>query len=125
MIHNGGIIPKQLYKIDSIEDETDHVGSIEIESDGDDLTQTRIKLNEHNIYQNVKLQPGQYYEIVLKNDDNLAVLTWDYESLKSEILFTIYETADASINNFANGKEQSFVCSSMTFKFCYFLKKIR
>lgn len=102
MIHNGGVIPKQLYKTDSI-DEPDH-GNIDRESDGDDLTQTRIKLNEHNIYQNVKLQPGQYYEIVIKNDDNRAVLTWDYESLKSEMLFTIYETTDAEINDFANGE---------------------
>lgn len=104
MIHNGGVIPKQLYKTDSIEDEPDHVdGNIEIESDGDDLTQMKIKLNESNIYQNVKLQPGQYYEIILKNDDRSAVLTWDYESSKSEILFTIYETSDATINDVSNG----------------------
>jgi hypothetical protein len=100
LIHNGGVIPKQLYKTDSI-DEPDH-GNIDRESDGDDCTQTKIKLNEHSIYQNVKLQPGQYYEIVIKNDDNRAVLTWDYESLKSEMLFTIYETTDAAINDFSN-----------------------
>ncbi|KAL7027726.1 hypothetical protein ACKWTF_005560 [Chironomus riparius] len=100
LIHNGGVIPKQLYKMDSI-DEPDH-GNIDRESDGSDLTKTKIKLNEHSIYQNVKLQPGQYYEIVIKNDDNRAVLTWDYESLKSEMLFTIYETTDADINDFTN-----------------------
>jgi hypothetical protein len=83
---------------------------VDHESDGDDLTtQTKIKLNEHNLYQNVKLQPGQYYEIVIKNDDNRAVLTWDYESTKSDCDFTIYEMTDAKINDLSssNGKHLS------------------
>lgn len=105
LIHNGGIVPKQLYKTDSIE-EPDH--AVDLESDGDDVTQTKIKLNEHNIYQNVKLQPGQYYEIVIKNDDNRAILTYDYESTKSEILFTIYET-DGNVNDTSNDDDFSSI----------------
>ena len=91
MIHNGGVIPKQLYINESI-DEPD--GNLD-EVDGDDVTSTtKIKLNEVNLYQNVKLRPGQFYEIVIKNDDHRAVLTWDYESVKTEVLFTIFETTD-------------------------------
>lgn len=91
MIHNGGVIPKQLYKTESV-DEPD--GNIDgLEADGSDVTTTtKIKLNEANLYQNIKLRPGQFYEIVIKNDDHRAVLTWDFESVKTEVLFTIYET---------------------------------
>lgn len=61
------------------------------------MTTTTIKLNEANIYQNMKLRPGQFHEIIIKNDDHRAVLTWDFESVRTEVLFTIYET-DAEIN---------------------------
>lgn len=86
MIHNGGVIPKQLYNTESI-DEPDGT----VETDGEDVT-TKIKLNEANLYQDIKLRPGQFHEIVIKNDDHRAVLTWDFESVKTEILFTIFET---------------------------------
>jgi hypothetical protein len=60
-------------------------------------------LNEHNIYQNVKLIPGQIYEVIIKNDDQKAVLTWDYESNK-EIMFTAYEIINDDISEVSNGK---------------------
>lgn len=80
-----------MYKTESV-DEPD--GNIDgLEADGSDVTTTtKIKLNEANLYQNIKLRPGQFYEIVIKNDDHRAVLTWDFESVKTEVLFTIYET---------------------------------
>lgn len=99
MIHNGGVIPKQLYTTESIDEPDGCVD--EIETDGDDVT--RIKLNEANLYQNIKLCPGQFYEIVIKNEDNRAVLTWDFESVKSEVLFTIFETSE-DISSITNGK---------------------
>lgn len=76
------------------------------ETDGEDITVAKIKLNECNLYQNVRLTPGQFYEIVIKNDDHRAVLTWDYESLRADIMFTIYET-DANIS-VTNGKDKTF-----------------
>lgn len=100
LIHNGGVIPKQLYKTESIDEPDGNVD--DFETDGDDVTKTKIKLNEANLYQNIKLRPGQFYEIVIKNDDHRAVLTWDFESVKTEVLFTIYET-DVDMN-VSNGK---------------------
>lgn len=99
MIHNGGIIPKQLYKTESIEEPDGNID--DFETDGDDVTSTtQIKLNEANLYQNVKLRPGQFYEVVIKNDDHRAVLTWDFESVKTEVLFTIYEVnSEISVEN--------------------------
>lgn len=101
MIHNGGVIPKQLYKTESIDEPDGNVD--EFEADDEDGI-TKIKLNEANLYQNIKLRPGQFYEIVIKNDDHRAVLTWDFESVKTEVLFTIHET-DIDIN-VSNGKKQ-------------------
>lgn len=98
MIHNGGVIPKQLYKTESI-DEPDGTAD-DFETFSDVLTTTKIKLNEANLYQNVKLRPGQFYEVVIKNDDHRAVLTWDFESVKTDVLFTIYEThVDMNVSN--------------------------
>lgn len=107
MINNGGVIPKQLYKTESA-DEPDGGDNIDdLETDGDDVTSTtQIKLNEVNLYQNIKLRPGQFYEIVIKNDDHRAVMTWDFESVKTEVLFTIFET-DVDIND-SNGKFTQF-----------------
>lgn len=100
MIHNGGVIPKQLYKTESIDEPDGNFD--ELETNGDDVTATTtIKLNEANLYQNIKLRPGQFHEIVIKNDDHRAVLTWDFESVKTEVLFTIFET-DGDMN-FTNG----------------------
>lgn len=91
LILNGGIIPKQLYKIESIDENDGYLD--DIETDGEEVTSTtKIKLNEANLYQNIKLRPGQFYEVVIKNDDHRAVLTWDFESVKTEVLFTIFET---------------------------------
>jgi hypothetical protein len=90
LIHNGGVIPKQLYSSESIDEPDGNVD--DLEADGDEVT-TRIKLNEANLYQNIKLRPGQFYEIVIKNDDHRAILTWDFESVKTEALFTIFETS--------------------------------
>lgn len=96
MIHNGGVIPKQLYKTESLEEADGNNDGFE--TDGDDVTSTtQIKLNEANLYQNIKLRPGQFYEVVIKNDDHRAVLTWDFESVKTEVLFAVYE-ANAEIN---------------------------
>ncbi|CAO1409088.1 unnamed protein product [Diamesa hyperborea] len=90
LIHNGGVVPKQLYKSDSLDESDGAV--IARETSGDDVTATKIQLNSTNLYQTINLQAGQIYEVVIKNDDHKAVLTWDYESLRDEILFTIYET---------------------------------
>jgi hypothetical protein len=100
LIHNGGIIPKQLYKTDSIED--NEIGN-NVESDGDDVTKmisssTQIKLNENNLYQNVKLRPGQFYEVIIKNDDKVAKLffylfihSFEYDKHKKNIVVFTFD----------------------------------
>lgn len=89
-----------MYKVDSIEDPE----MVECSDDELDSSRTCIKLNEKNIYQNVELKPGQLYEIVIANEDKQAVLTWDYESVKSDLFFAIYETFESLKNVSKNGK---------------------
>lgn len=103
----GGVIPKQMYKNDSVDEPDNCIGDDESE-----IPKMRINLNEANIYQNVELRPGQVHEIIIKNDDRKAVLTWDYESVKTEILFTIYETFDSAYINVTNGKDCIYVGNS-------------
>lgn len=100
LIHNGGVIPKQLYKTESIEEPDGYVDDFEADASEEVTATTKIKLNEANLYQNIKLRPGQCFEIVIKNDDHRAVLTWDFESVKTEVLFTIFDTdVDMNVSN--------------------------
>lgn len=76
MIHEGGLIPKHLYKSESAE-----------ENNG--VPQTH---EHHGLYKSVDLKPGQMFELIIKNTDPKSVLTWDIDVLKNDILFTLYRT---------------------------------
>lgn len=91
-----------MYKVDSFDDP--EIVDNDCENDELNSSKTCIKLNEKNIYQNVELRPGQLYEIIIKNDDPRAVLTWDYESVRTDVLFAIYETTESIDNVVKNGK---------------------
>lgn len=73
MLHEGGIVPKSLYK--SLSDE-EGVGSP----------------THHHIYQSVDLKPGQYHEVLIKNNDPHSILTWDFDVVRSNLKFTVYRT---------------------------------
>lgn len=73
-MHEGGIVPKSLYK--SLSDE-ESVGS---------------PTHEHHIYQSVDLKPGQTHEVIVENNDPNSILTWDFDVLRSNLKFTVYRT---------------------------------
>ncbi|XP_055301450.1 protein real-time [Sitodiplosis mosellana] len=75
LLHEGGIVPKSLYK--SLSDD-DGVGSPT--HDG------------HHIYQSVDLKPGQIQEVIIKNNDPHSILTWDFDVVRSNLKFTVYRT---------------------------------
>lgn len=79
-----------LYKSDSID-----------QYDGRENGDIKLNLNE-SLYKSVNLKPGQIFELIINNDDPKSVLTWDFESIKSEIIFTIFKT-DVEIKEI-NGK---------------------
>jgi hypothetical protein len=104
LIHEGGLIPKTLYKTESIEHDDNYI----METSGDDVTQaTKIQLNEHNLYHKVTLSPGQIHEVIVANNDAKSVLTWDYESTRNEILFTIFKSEQETLKTI-NEKDDGY-----------------
>ncbi|XP_065077333.1 protein real-time isoform X2 [Ochlerotatus camptorhynchus] len=76
LIHEGGLIPKHLYKSESVE-ECNGVPHVH---------------EHHGLYKSVDLKPGQMFELIIKNNDPKSVLTWDIDVLKNDILFALYRT---------------------------------
>lgn len=78
LIHEGGLIPKTLYKMNSEEEETQVDGTI---------------AHEHqNLYKTVEIKPGYIHEVYIKNKDPKSVLTWDFDVMRSDLHFTLYRT---------------------------------
>lgn len=82
MLHEGGIVPKSLYK--SLSDDE---GNGSPTHDG------------HHIYQSVDLKPGQVHEVLIRNNDPHSILTWDFDVLRSNLQFTVYRTSKSLPNN--------------------------
>ncbi|XP_049286807.1 protein real-time isoform X2 [Anopheles funestus] len=76
LIHEGGLVPKHLYKSESIEENN---GAIHAH-------------DHHGLYKAVDLKPGQLFELLIRNTDPKSVLTWDFEVLKNDTLFAVYHT---------------------------------
>ncbi|XP_053675655.1 protein real-time [Anopheles nili] len=76
LIHEGGLVPKHLYKSESIEESNGAVQSHD----------------HHGLYKSVDLKPGQLFELLIYNTDPKSVLTWDFEVLKYDALFAVYHT---------------------------------
>lgn len=92
LVHEGGIIPKTLYKSMSDEDETGTAGA-----------EARAIIDpNHSLYKSVDLKPGHIHEVIIKNNDPKSVLTWDFDVVKSDLHFTVFR-AIKSVTNM-NGK---------------------
>ncbi|XP_055589565.1 protein real-time isoform X2 [Uranotaenia lowii] len=76
LIHEGGLVPKHLYKSESVDEGSGQVPS------GD----------HHGLYKSIDLKPGQMFELIIKNTDPKSVLTWDFDVLKNDLLFAVYHT---------------------------------
>ncbi|KAG4069858.1 hypothetical protein HA402_009565 [Bradysia odoriphaga] len=78
LVHEGGLVPKTLYK--SLSDE---------DADNDAPV---VGSNPGSLYTSVDLKPGHIHEVVITNNDPKSVLTWDFDSVKSHLHFTVYRT---------------------------------
>lgn len=74
LVHEGGIVPKSLYK--SLSDEEGH---------------SPVHDGNH-IYQSIDLKPGQIHEVIIKNNDPSSVLTWDFDVIRSTLKFSVFRT---------------------------------
>lgn len=75
-MHEGGIVPKSLYK--SLSDE-EGVGSP----------------THGHIYESVDLKPGQTHELIIKNNDPHSILTWDFDVVRADLKFTVFRTPNS------------------------------
>lgn len=48
----------------------------------------------HDMYKAIEVKQGQYFEIILKNDDLKSVLTWDFDVLNMDVQFTVLRTME-------------------------------
>lgn len=92
MIHEGGLVPKSLYKT-SLDCEPTIRNGV---SDGlVGVDDGPLHVNE-DMYKAVDLKQGEYFEIVLRNNDLKSVLTWDFDVLNTDVRFTVFRTMGLS-----------------------------
>lgn len=77
-MNEGGLVPKTLYKSMSDEDADNNVPVHDT--------------NHGSLYTSVDMKPGHIHEVVITNNDPKSVLTWDFDSVKSHLQFTVYRT---------------------------------
>ncbi|PSN52190.1 SEC14-like protein 1 [Blattella germanica] len=70
----GGLVPKGLYMTEG------------------DLEREGCPLTEDSIYHSVSLGRGQVHEVLVTNDDPGSVITWDFDVMKQDVMFTVYRT---------------------------------
>lgn len=45
-----------------------------------------------DMYKAIEVKQGEYFEVVLKNNDLKSVLTWDFDVLNVDVKFTVLRT---------------------------------
>lgn len=76
-------MPKNLYKTSLLDSERDAVAGDEGEE--------HMHVNQ-DMYKAVEVRPGEYFEVVLKNNDLKSILTWDFDVLNLDVKFTVLRT---------------------------------
>ncbi|XP_076239595.1 real-time [Calliopsis andreniformis] len=73
-ISEGGIVPKHLYKLD---------------------LETTFGEQEQNLYHSISLSRGQIHRVIIHSNDPGAVLTWDFDVMRHNAMFTVlYQATD-------------------------------
>ncbi|XP_051173287.1 protein real-time [Leptopilina boulardi] len=67
-VNEGGVVPKSLYRMDLEVPNSEH---------------------EHCLYQSIGLGRGQVHNVVIRSNDPGAVLTWDFDVMRHNVLFTV------------------------------------
>lgn len=103
MIHEGGLVPKTLYKMNSLEDHDDDTPvasraasvskSDEASKEGKRLSAAH-QHDHKNLYKTVDLKPGFTHELLIRNSDPKSVLTWDFDVLRNDLHFTLYRITE-------------------------------
>uniref|UniRef100_A0A1L8DZN0 Putative phosphatidylinositol transfer protein sec14 n=1 Tax=Nyssomyia neivai TaxID=330878 RepID=A0A1L8DZN0_9DIPT len=79
LIHEGGLVPKSLYK-----------SALENTEDSENMTSHP----HQEMYKSVNLKANQFFEILIKNDDPKSVLTWDFDIQNLDVYFTVFRVTE-------------------------------
>jgi len=79
----GGVVPKNLYKVDLEGTSGEH---------------------EHSLYHSISLSRGQTHRVFIESDDPGAVLTWDFDVMRHNVIFTVLHKSRNSENGAIAGK---------------------
>ncbi|KAH8367497.1 hypothetical protein KR084_005245, partial [Drosophila pseudotakahashii] len=94
MIHECGLVPKTLYKMNSLDDHGDEVPvemPIVMEELAPGKRVSAIHQHDHkNLYKSVDLKAGFSHELLIRNEDPKSVLTWDFDVIRNDLHFTLY-----------------------------------
>ncbi|XP_002002648.3 protein real-time [Drosophila mojavensis] len=102
MIHEGGLVPKTLYKMNSLEDHDDETpvasraaSACIAEPPSESKRLSAAHQHDHkNLYKTVELKPGFTHELLIRNTDPKSVLTWDFDVMRNDLHFTLYRVTE-------------------------------
>jgi hypothetical protein len=78
-IPEGGLVPKSLYMTPQ-----------EFEKD----QSPGPHLMDNSCYQSIALNKGQVHEVLIQNNDKGSVITWDFDVMKHDLVFTVFRTKE-------------------------------
>ncbi|XP_061386869.1 protein real-time isoform X2 [Musca vetustissima] len=98
LIHEGSLVPKNLYKMNSLEEADDALLDSPHHNDSKTLAAAAgsgagglaQQNHHHNVYKTVELRTGYSHEVIIRNSDPKSVLTWDFDVLRSDLHFTLF-----------------------------------
>ncbi|XP_025987981.1 protein real-time isoform X2 [Solenopsis invicta] len=76
-VMEGGVVPKNLYRMDLEGTSGEH---------------------EHSLYHSISLSRGQTHHVFIESDDPGAVLTWDFDVMRHNVIFTVLHKSRNSEN---------------------------
>ncbi|XP_077265935.1 real-time [Temnothorax americanus] len=76
-VMEGGVVPKNLYRVDLEGTSGEH---------------------EHSLYHSISLSRGQTHHVFIESDDPGAVLTWDFDVMRHNVIFTVLHKSRNSGN---------------------------
>ncbi|XP_018372353.1 PREDICTED: protein real-time [Trachymyrmex cornetzi] len=76
-VMEGGVVPKNLYRVDLEGITGEH---------------------EHSLYHSISLSRGQTHHVFIESDDPGAVLTWDFDVMRHNVIFTVFHKSRNSEN---------------------------
>lgn len=64
----GGVVPKSLYRL-------------EVEGTSNE--------HEHSLYHSISIAHGQLHHVIINTNDPGALLTWDFDVMRHNVMFTV------------------------------------